>query len=118
MSADQKMTGFLADGVARKGLGDEPKRVQLVGISEFKARVGETHHSAKYSETLVDAIRDAYEAGQDGTGPKLGYTKLAAMFDVPRRTVRGFCDYSRRNSWVAKWVKPRARGAQRSRVEG
>lgn len=108
MNPGQKEPKFLGAGLARKGLGDGLKRVQLVGISEFKARVGETHHSAKYSETLVDAIRDAYEAGQDGTGPKLGYTKLAKMFNVPRRTVRGFCDYTRRNSWVAKWVKPKA----------
>lgn len=108
MNSGQKEPKFLGEGTARKGLGDDPKRVKLVGISEFKARVGETHHSAKYSEQLVDAIRDAYEAGQEGRGPKLGYTKLSAMFDVPRRTVRGFCDYSRRNSWVAKWVKAKA----------
>ncbi len=53
---------------------------------ESRVRGGKGSNSLRYPDSLVNTIRGLYRAG------KYGYAKLAAMFHVPRSTVR-------------KWIK-------------
>lgn len=68
-------------------------------------RIGEDHPRAKLSDATVEAIRDEYEAGQDGSGPYIGYRLLAKKYGVGKRTIRDIVNYRKRNQWAAKWKK-------------
>ncbi|QCW21933.1 hypothetical protein JessAGP_003c [Caulobacter phage Jess A] len=60
----------------------------LVAVNEGGRRIGETHHNAKLTDAQVDAIRDEYEAGLEGLGPRIGYRALARKYGSTKSTVR------------------------------
>lgn len=104
--AAQPVQGFIgADGTARKGQGDKPQKARLVAVNERGHRIGETHHWAKLTQVQVDEIRDRYEAGRDGEGPKVGYQTLAKAYGVSKSTIRQVVNYTRWNQWADKWVR-------------
>ena len=65
------------------------KRV-IVAVNEQGKRIGSSHHNAKHSDELIDAIRDMHE--DEG----IGYRKLAEIFSLPRATIQKICTYERR----------------------
>jgi hypothetical protein len=107
MSATPKTAIFISSLGVRKDARSAPIRVQvtLVAISDRNGRVGETHPNAKFSDATVEAIRDAYEAGVDGTGPRLGYKALAKQYGMSKRTIRDIVHYVRRNGWADRWKR-------------
>lgn len=78
--------------------------VDLVGMSEKGARIGETHPRAKLSDADVDLIRDLHEAG-------LSYRQIVAKFDEedgPRpskSTVRDIVKCRRRWGRPVAWKR-------------
>jgi hypothetical protein len=88
-------------------VGTAPKpSVKYVGINETRtARVGEGHQHAKLTDAQVDQIRDEYEDGVEGRGPRIGYRALAKKWNVPKRTIRDIVNYNRRNHWPAHWKR-------------
>lgn len=75
-------------------------------------RIGEDHANAVLTDAQVEQIRDEYEAGVEGTGPRIGYRLLAKKFGCSKRTVRDIVNYNRRNQWAARWKRlDKGRGA-------
>ena len=62
----------------------------IVAVNEKGKRIGSSHHNAKHSDELVDAIRDMHE------DQNVGYRKLAEIFGLPRATIQKICTYERR----------------------
>ena len=76
----------------------------MVGLV-YRSRVGEDHQKATLSDLQVEAMRDRYEAGVEGTGPKVGYRVLAKEFGVSKRTVRDIVNYRRRVAYAERWKR-------------
>lgn len=70
-----------------------------IGTNEIGYRVGESHQLAKLSDNQIEEMRTLYEAGRHG------YSRLAKLFNVPKRTVRDIVNYRRRNQIVCAWRK-------------
>lgn len=90
------------------GLGAKcpPVKGGFVALNESGTqRIGEDHARAKLSDTAVDCIRNEYEAGQDGSGPKVGYKLLARKWGCSKRTIRDIVHYRTRNQWAARWKR-------------
>lgn len=88
------------------GLRTPPVKGGYVAMNEAGTqRIGEDHAKAKLSDAAVDAIREEYEAGQEGRGPRIGYRLLAKKWGCSKRTVRDIVNYRRRNHWAARWKK-------------
>lgn len=68
-------------------------------------RIGEDHPRAKLSDAQVEAMRDEYENGLSGEGPRIGYRLLAKKYEVSKRTVRNIVHYEKRNQWADRWKK-------------
>lgn len=83
----------------------------LVALSEDNLRMGETHPNARWTDELIEKIRDAYEEGSPPEGVKrtrynsVGYKRLAKQFGVPVATVAKICSYARRATWAARWKR-------------
>ena len=77
--------------------------VDMVGVSEKGARVGETHPRAKLSDADVDLIRELHEAG-------LSYRQIVLKFDedhlkVSKSTVRDIVECSRGCGVAVAWKR-------------
>lgn len=88
------------------------KRPQAVALTEpdgrgVPHRVGDDHPLTKLSDEQVEQIRDEYEDGVEGRGPRIGYRALAKKYGTNKRTVRDIVNYKRRNAWAARWAVPR-----------
>lgn len=51
----------------------------------------------------MEAIRDEYEDGIEGRGPRIGYRLLAKKWGVSKSTIRGIVTYQKRNQWAGRW---------------
>lgn len=78
--------------------------------------IGEAHPRARLTDAQVELIRELYDAGQEGTGPKIGYRALAKQFNTSKRTVRDIVNYRRRNVWADSWAVPRRKRRRKRRV--
>lgn len=90
------------------GLGAKcpPVKGGFVALNEGGTqRIGEDHARAKLSDVAVDCIRNEYEAGLDGSGPRIGYKSLAKKWGCSKRTVRDIVHYRKRNQWAARWKR-------------
>lgn len=76
----------------------------LVALNEDGRRIGETHHRARITDSMVEQIRDLHE--YDGKTPR----QIAASLGLTFRTVKKICDYERRvqvpHSWRRVPVMP------------
>lgn len=63
---------------------------RMVGVNEKGIRVGEDHQRAKLTDAEVDQMRRMHEVD------KIGYRRLAAIFEVGKTTVRDICNYKLR----------------------
>jgi hypothetical protein len=70
-----------------------------IGLSESGHRVGETHPRSRYSDVLVERIRDMHE--YDG----MTYRAISNKLNIPICTIGKLCRYERRAVRVVKWVK-------------
>jgi hypothetical protein len=85
-----------------------PSAKRFLALNESGTqRIGEDHPRARLTNAQVEAIRDKYEAGIAGTGPRIGYRLLARQFGVSKRTIRDIVSYSSRNQWAARWKRVR-----------
>jgi transposase-like protein len=55
-----------------------------VAINSRGRRIGQGHHRAKYSDSLVSRIVELHQSG-------IGYRQLARKFDIPRSTIADIC---------------------------
>jgi hypothetical protein len=85
----------------------EGLKMTLVAVNENGVRVGESHPRVRLTDWEVELIRILHEEDS------LGYRRLAAIFEVSKRTIRDICHYRRRAETVVAWVEPRQ--AQRER---
>jgi AraC-like DNA-binding protein len=69
----------------------------LVAVNEDGRRIGETHHRARISDELVEAIRDRHEYDH------WGYRRIAKAFGLRRSTVQKICGYERRIQRPITW---------------
>lgn len=76
------------------------------GVSHL---VGEHHPRAILSDADVELIRLEYEAGIDGSGPRIGYRALAKKWNTSKITVRDIVNMRRRNARPERWVVTRRR---------
>jgi len=102
--ADLKPAAFASVEGSRPTAARKDTKGKFVGLV-YKARVGEDHQNAVLSDAQVEAMRDRYEAGVDGTGPRIGYKALAREFEVPKRTVRDIVNYRRRAAYPDRWKR-------------
>lgn len=83
-----------------------PVKSRYVALNESGTqRIGEDHPRAKITDAQVESMRDEYEAGLEGTGPRIGYRLLAKKYEVSKRTVRDIVHYLKRNQWADRWKK-------------
>ena len=85
-----------------------PCEPRNVAVNERGRRIGEPHHNALISDSLVDQMRARHE--DDG----LGYRKIAREFNVALTTVRKICRYERRAQTPERWKTIRATRARAS----
>lgn len=69
---------------------------RTVGANDRGARVGEDHHNAKLTDAEVELLLALRAQGW-------GYRRLAAKFDVSKRTVRGYCSGRSRHQVPTRW---------------
>ncbi len=69
---------------------------RVVGVNERGIRVGQDHQNAKLTNAEVDLLLELHDQGW-------GYRRLATKFEISKRTVRGYCDGSRRGQVPARW---------------
>ena len=72
---------------------------RLVALNERGHRIGESHPRAKYSDALINRLRDLHE--QEG----LGCRKLARMFHLDVRYVQRVLSYERRCQVARDWKR-------------
>ncbi len=77
---------------ARETAGNRRK----TGHTDRGHRCGETHHLARYSDALVEAVRAAHERG-------VGYRRIAATYAVQREWVARVVRHTARACAVAQW---------------
>jgi hypothetical protein len=87
------------------------KGAHRVPISEDGIALGEHHHRARYSDALVEAVRNDHE--RHG----LGYRRLGRKYGLCIGTVRGWCRYLRRATTPAGW-RTVAGGAELGELDG
>lgn len=87
----------------RAQVGHPKPAKRFVQLNDVGHIIGEDHPGAKLSDEDVEAIRDEYEAGLDGTGPRIGYMRLAKKWGTSKSTIRGILTYQKRNQWLARW---------------
>lgn len=63
---------------------------RMLAVNELGIRVGEDHQRAKLTNAEVDRILWLHEEEE------WGYRRLAATFNVSKRTIRDICSYRRR----------------------
>ena len=76
---------------------------RTVGVNELGYRVGDSHHRAKLTDGDVELLLSLRVEGW-------GYGRLAAKFEVSKRTVRDIVHGRTRAQWVASWRKVRITG--------
>jgi len=62
---------------------------QSVAVNESGYRIGETHHRAKYSQAIVDRIRELRE----DRGYSYGQIVIRFHRVIPYRTIEKICRY-------------------------
>lgn len=67
-----------------------------VAINEYGSRIGEFHQNAKLSENDLELLLQLRAAGW-------GYRRLAAKFEIAKRTVRDYCAGRRRHQIPMAW---------------
>ena len=75
------------------------KIIRYVATNDRGLRVGEYHPNCKYTDQVVDQLREMHE--------ELGmtYKKISEATGIPRHTVRRICSYQRRAQTYEKWKK-------------
>lgn len=81
--------------VAEVGMG----KGRLVKVNDRGLRVGEDHQHAKLTDHEVELMRHLHEVD------KVGYRRLAKMFDLSKTTVRNICNYRWRCQTVVGFRK-------------
>jgi len=66
-------------------------------VNEAGRPIGEGHHKTILKDWELEVLFELREAGW-------GYTRLAAHFDISRRTVRDYCCGRSRCQTPARWV--------------
>ncbi len=77
----------------------QQKIIRYVATNDRGLRVGEYHPNCKYTDQVVDQLREMHE--------ELGmtYKKISEATGIPRHTVRRICSYQRRAQTYDKWKK-------------
>lgn len=75
------------------------RKGKLVKVNERGLRVGEDHQNAKITDHEVELMRRMHEVD------KIGYRRLAKIFDLSKTTVRNICNYRWRCQTVVKFRK-------------
>lgn len=86
--------------------------IVLVAVNENGVRIGESHPRVRLTDGEVELIRLLHEDEHE----PVGYRRLAAIFEVSKRTIRDICAYRRRAETVAAWVEPRQLQRQRKKA--
>lgn len=81
---------------------------RLWAVNDRGLRVGEDHQRSKLTDADVELMRRMHE------NEKIGYGRLAVMFEVNKSTVRRICKYEIRCQTPDTWKETRQ--AQRDRV--
>lgn len=89
----------------------EMTRKTMVGVNERGLRVGEDHQRATLTDHEVEQMRRLHE------DDKIGYRRLAAMFEVDKSTVRRICNYEIRCQTPDSWKETRQSQRDRVRAE-
>lgn len=98
----QKTGGEADRSIGPASLGEPDAR----GVSHL---VGEHHPRAKLSDAECELIRLEYEAGIEGSGPRIGYRALAKKWNTSKITIRDIVNMRRRNARPERWVVTRRR---------
>lgn len=76
------------------------KRVMvIVTYNESGNRIGETHHNARISDTVVDQVRELHEDFG------LGYYAIVEKLNLSLTAVRKICTYARRADSQKRWKR-------------
>ncbi len=81
-----------------------PRIIRLVGTNDRGVAIGQYHPRAKYSDELIDQIREMRE------DHKLPTREIAARTGVSRRMVRDVCAYVYRAQTYTNWRKAGGNG--------
>ena len=77
----------------------QQKIIRYVATNDRGLRVGEYHPNCKYTDQVVDQLREMHE--------DLGmtYKKISEVTGIPRHTVRRICSYQRRAQTYENWKR-------------
>ena len=79
------------------GMAEQETIKRLVGVNDAGLRVGEDHPRAKLTDEEVERMRTLHEK------ERIGYKRLARMFELSRRTVAKICRYEMRNQTATRY---------------
>ena len=71
--------------------------IKMVESKSLKLFLGAVRNHGTFAETIVNQIRDLHEE------QKIGYRRLARMFNLSRGAVQKICNYSRRSQTPSGW---------------
>lgn len=74
----------------------------VIALNERGYRIGETHHNSKVSDEIVSKIRDLHEYH------RIGYRRLARMFNLKRAFIQKVCKYAIRAQVPARYSRVKA----------
>lgn len=75
------------------------KIIRYVATNDRGLRIGESHPNCKYTDQVVDQLREMHEDFG------MTYKKISETTGIPRHTVRRICSYERRAQTYEKWKK-------------
>lgn len=89
----------------------QEKIIRYVATNDRGLRVGIYHPNCKYTDQVVDQLREMHE--------DLGmtYKKISEVTGIPRHTVRRICSYQRRAQAYDKWKKIEVVAPEPEKVE-
>lgn len=76
-----------------------PTGEALVAVNERGYRIGASHHNARIPDAIVNQIRDLHE------DHKIGYRRLARMFNLKRAFIQKVCNYAIRAQTPARYKR-------------
>jgi len=74
----------------------------LVALNERGYRIGQTHHNSKVPDEIISKIRDLHEYH------RIGYRRLARMFNLKRAFIQKVCNYAIRAQIPARYARIQA----------
>ena len=78
----------------------KPKgKPMMVPLNDLGRRIGQHHHNAKFTDEIIDKIRDMRE------DMAMTYQQIAEAVGISKHVIAKICRYERRAQTPHRWIK-------------